>query len=72
MRYPVRPLGTARGADCGGTMGAGGTGDDNSQPLLDAGADHVAMLLVESRNYLGGLLEMPRVPVPTPGIDRQA
>lgn len=53
-------------------MGAGGTGDDNSQPLLDAGADHVAMLLVESRNYLGGLLEMPRVPVPTPGIDRQA
>lgn len=31
--------------------------------LLDAGASHVASLLVESRNYLDGLLEMPRVPI---------
>jgi hypothetical protein len=38
--------------------------DESPQTLLDAGANHVASLLVESRNYLGGLLEMPRVPVP--------
>jgi hypothetical protein len=38
--------------------------DESSQTLLDAGANHVASLLIESRNYLGGLLEMPRLPVP--------
>lgn len=37
--------------------------DESSQALADAGADHVATLLVESRDYLGGLLEKPRVPV---------
>jgi predicted PurR-regulated permease PerM len=37
--------------------------DESSQTLLDAGADHVASLLIESRNYLGGLLEMPRLPI---------
>ena len=38
--------------------------DENSQTLLDAGADHVASQLVDSRDYFGRLLEMPRVPVP--------
>jgi predicted PurR-regulated permease PerM len=38
--------------------------DDGMQALRDAGANHVASLLVESRDYLGGLLEMPRVPAP--------
>jgi predicted PurR-regulated permease PerM len=38
--------------------------DESSQALLDAGADHVASLLIESRNYFGGLLEMPRLPIP--------
>jgi predicted PurR-regulated permease PerM len=38
--------------------------DESSQLLLDAGADHVASLLIESRNYFGGLLEMPRPPIP--------
>jgi hypothetical protein len=38
--------------------------DENSQTLLDAGANHVASLLIESRDYLGSLLEMPRLPVP--------
>ena len=38
--------------------------DESSQTLLDAGANHVASLLIESRNYFGGLLEMPRLPVP--------
>ena len=37
--------------------------DETSQPLLDAGADHVATKLADSRKYLAGLLE-PRVPVP--------
>jgi predicted PurR-regulated permease PerM len=36
--------------------------DESSQPLLDAGADHVASKLAESRKYLGGLLT-PSVPV---------
>jgi hypothetical protein len=38
--------------------------DESSQTLLDAGANHVASLLIDSRNYLEGLLEMPRLPVP--------
>jgi hypothetical protein len=37
--------------------------DESSQTLLDAGADHVASLLIESRNYFGGLLEMPHLPI---------
>src|SRR5687768_14797607 len=36
--------------------------DDGSQALVDAGANHVAVLLVDTRNYLGSLLELPRVP----------
>ena len=36
--------------------------DESPQTLLDAGANHVASLLIESRNYFGGLLEMPRCP----------
>jgi predicted PurR-regulated permease PerM len=47
-----------------GRWGPAALADDSSQPLLDAGADHVATLLVDSRSYLDGLLEMPRVPVP--------
>ena len=38
--------------------------DESSQALVDAGANHVASLLIESRTYLGGLLELPRLPVP--------
>jgi hypothetical protein len=47
-----------------GRWGPPALADESSQPLLDAGANHVASLLVESRDYLGGLLEMPRLPVP--------
>jgi hypothetical protein len=47
-----------------GRWGPAALADDSSQPLLDAGADHVATLLVDSRRYLDGLLEMPRVSVP--------
>jgi hypothetical protein len=46
-----------------GRWGPPGLADENPQALLDAGANHVASLLTDSRDYLGGLLEMPRVPV---------
>ena len=45
-----------------GRWGPPALADESSQTLLDAGANHVASLLIESRNYLGGLLEMPRLP----------
>jgi hypothetical protein len=32
--------------------------------LKDAGANHVASLLVETRDYLAGLLDLPRVAAP--------
>jgi predicted PurR-regulated permease PerM len=35
---------------------------ESPQPLLDAGANHVASLLLETRRYLDGLLEMARLP----------
>jgi hypothetical protein len=38
--------------------------DESAQALRDAGANHVASLLVESRDYLAGLLEQPRVSDP--------
>jgi hypothetical protein len=36
--------------------------DERAQTLVEAGANHVASLLAESRSYLGGLLELPRLP----------
>jgi predicted PurR-regulated permease PerM len=47
-----------------GRWGPAALADESPQALLDAGANHVASLLVESRKFLGGLLEMPRLPVP--------
>ena len=41
-----------------------GLADESAQALVDAGANHVASLLTESRTYLGGLLELPRIPIP--------
>ena len=38
--------------------------DDSTQALRDAGADHVASTLAQTREYLGGLEEIPRIPVP--------
>ena len=38
--------------------------DDSTQALREAGADLVASTLVETRTYLGGLVEIPRLPVP--------
>jgi predicted PurR-regulated permease PerM len=47
-----------------GRWGPPALADESPQTLLDAGANHVASMLVESRDYLGSLLEMPRIPVP--------
>jgi hypothetical protein len=41
--------------------------DDNTTLLRDAGATLVASTLAETRTYLGGLAEIPRVPSPGPG-----
>jgi len=38
--------------------------DESSQALRDAGASLVTSTLVETRTYLGGLVEIPRLPVP--------
>ena len=34
------------------------------QALRDAGANHVASTLAQTREYVGGLEEIPRMPVP--------
>jgi predicted PurR-regulated permease PerM len=38
--------------------------DDSTQPLIDAGATLVCSTLAETRDYLGGLVEIPRLPAP--------
>ena len=38
--------------------------DDSTQALQDAGATLVASTLAETRTYLGGLVEIPRIPAP--------
>jgi predicted PurR-regulated permease PerM len=64
-RYLVRRLRSAlpEVRIAAGRWGPSALADESPQPLLDAGANHVASLLVESRNYFGGLLEIPRLPV---------
>ncbi len=51
-----------------GRWGPPALADESSQTLLDAGANHVATLLTESRNYLCGLLEGPPLPVADPAV----
>ena len=46
-----------------GRWGPPALADESPQALLEAGADHVSSLLVESQNYLGGLLKTPHIPV---------
>ena len=43
--------------------------DESTQLLRDAGATLVATTLLETRTYLAGLVEIPRVPVPGPGVE---
>jgi predicted PurR-regulated permease PerM len=47
-----------------GRWGPRALADDNTQLLRDAGATLVATTLSETRTYLGGLVEIPRVPLP--------
>jgi predicted PurR-regulated permease PerM len=42
--------------------------DDSTQLLRDAGATLVASTLIETRTYLGGLVEIPRLPLPASGV----
>ena len=47
-----------------GRWGPRALADDSTQLLRDAGATVVATTLAETRTYLGGLAEIPRVPLP--------
>jgi predicted PurR-regulated permease PerM len=47
-----------------GRWGPSALAEESPELLLAAGADHVASQLVESRDYLGSLLELPRLSVP--------
>src|SRR5687768_13745835 len=38
--------------------------DESTQALRDAGADHVASTLAQTREYVGGLEDIPRIPAP--------
>ena len=48
-----------------GRWGPPALADESTQVVRDAGADLVASTLAETRVYLGGLAEIPRVPVTT-------
>ena len=47
-----------------GRWGPRALADDSTQPLRDAGATLVASTLAETRTYLGGLVEIPRISLP--------
>jgi predicted PurR-regulated permease PerM len=47
-----------------GRWGPPALADESTQVLRDAGATLVASTLLETRTYLGGLVEIPRIPVP--------
>ena len=47
-----------------GRWGPRALADDSTQLLRDAGATLVASTLAETRTYLGGLVEIPRIPLP--------
>jgi hypothetical protein len=40
--------------------------DESTQVLRDTGANLVTSMLLESREYLAGLVEIPRIPIPRP------
>lgn len=50
-----------------GRWGPEALADDSTQFLRDAGATLVASTLAETRTYLGGLVEIPRIPPPAAG-----
>jgi predicted PurR-regulated permease PerM len=47
--------------------------DESTQVLRETGANHVGVTLLETREYLGGLVEIPRIPLPgTVSVGAQA
>ena len=54
-----------------GRWGPPALADDSTQLLRDAGATLVASTLAETRTYLGGLVEIPRVPLPGQAASRR-
>ena len=47
-----------------GRWGPPALADESTQALRDAGANHVASTLAQTREYVGGLEEIPRIPAP--------
>jgi hypothetical protein len=52
-----------------GRWGPEALADDSTQLLRDAGATLVAATLAETRTYLSGLLQVPRMPLAESGSD---
>jgi predicted PurR-regulated permease PerM len=50
-----------------GRWGPTALADESPQMLRESGANLVASTLIETRTYLGGLVEIPRLPVPVTG-----
>jgi len=47
--------------------------DESTQVLRETGANHVGVTLLETREYLGGLVKIPRIPLPgTVSVGAQA
>ena len=55
-----------------GRWGPPALADESTQALRDAGATLVATTLAETRAYLGGLVEIPRIPPPQADGHQQA
>ena len=55
-----------------GRWGPPALADDSTQVLRDTGANLVASTLLETRTYLAGLVEIPRIPVPETNVAHAA
>jgi predicted PurR-regulated permease PerM len=55
-----------------GRWGPPALADDSTQVLRDTGANLVASTLLETRTYLAGLVEIPRIPVPEKNVAHAA
>ena len=55
-----------------GRWGPSALADDSTQVLRDSGANLVASTLLETRTYLAGLAEIPRIPVPETSVAHAA
>ena len=55
-----------------GRWGPPALADDSTQVLRDTGANLVASTLLETRAYLAGLVEIPRIPVPEGNVAHAA